>query len=275
MMTSKCQSIALSCVALMSLCHPASPFKSTNFQATGSARRHSRPPIDLVQRDASSCIIRLAKENDSVSDVIEKRFTAASIESNEIIVSSGKTEVSTSDDSKAATSTVNERLMTELQEAVDTEKYGSKKKRDLFKDFRSEKTEEERMRSIEEARDLNGINPLVCIGGAAFAWVCAGGLWLLTTNLGGFFAMHPPDTDVYFIQRLTGVFRNVVMGISSLASGFFGVIGLGVFLLGGRVALGVMSGELDPTPIKVPKSEEFVLPDVWGLMMGKKPNRRR
>lgn len=79
---------------------------------------------------------------------------------------------------------------------------------------------------------------------------------------------------------MAGVFRNVVVGLSSLASGFFGVVGLGIFLLGVRVGYGVIMGELDPTPIKVPKvvndsgGEEFVLPDVWELMMGKKKRRR-
>jgi hypothetical protein len=163
--------------------------------------------------------------------------------------------------------------MSEIQASVDKEKYGSSKARDYFKEFRSQKSEEERQRSIEEARDLNGVNPLVCIGGAAFAWACAGALWLFTTYLGALFATHPFETDVYFIQRLTQVFRNVVMGLSSLASGFFGVIGVGIFLLGLRVGYGVMTGELDPTPIKRSKSEEIVLPDVWALMTGKS-NRR-
>lgn len=162
--------------------------------------------------------------------------------------------------------------MQEINAAAQTQKYGPKS--DLFKEFRSTKTEEERRRSIEEARDLNGVNPLVCIGGAAFAWMCAGGLWLFTTYMGVVFASHPLETDVYFLQRVAGVFRNVVMGLSSLASGFFGVVGVGIFLLGVRVGYGVMVGELDPTPIKQKKGEEIVIPDVWGLMMGKKPNKR-
>ena len=63
------------------------------------------------------------------------------------------------------------------------------------------------------------------------------------------------------------------MGILSLASGFFFVTGLGIFLLGVRVAQGVASGELDPTRKSV--EEEVVLPNVWDLMMmGKKPRRR-
>lgn len=175
---------------------------------------------------------------------------------------------------KAATSTVNERLLSEIQASVNKEKYGSAKKREYFKEFQSRKTDEERERSIEEARDLNGVNPLVCIGGAAFAWACAGALWVMTTYLGVLFTEHPLETDLYFVQRVAQVFRNAVMGLSSLASGFFGVIGIGIFLLGIRVAYGVMTGELDPTPIKQTKSQEVVMPDVWGLMMGKKPNRR-
>ena len=254
----------------------------------------SRLPISIYQE--SWCTVRLALGNDDdnnnnnessvvaptttiSSDTVERRFSAASTEKSEILVGTNDNiedvvPITNNNQKKAATSTVNERLLSEIQASVDKEKYGNSKQRDYFKDFQSKKTEEERQRSIEEARDLNGVNPLVCIGGAAFAWACAGGLWLLTTYLGVLFASHPLDTDVYFVQRLTQVFRNVVMGLSSLASGFFGVVGIGIFLLGIRVAYGVMTGELDPTPIKKSKSEEIVMPDVWGLMMGKKPNRR-
>ena len=248
-------------------------FKSANFQSSAvqaSLRRHE------------SFVVRLASEDDSSSpvtstvDSVEKRFTAASAETSEILITPGE---SASNDelisSKAVTSSVNDRLMSEIQASVDKEKYGSGKTREYFKEFRSQKTEEERQRSIEEARDLNGVNPLVCIGGAAFAWVCAGALWYFTTYLGALFASHPFETDVYFIQRLTQVFRNVVMGLSSLASGFFGVVGVGIFLLGVRVGYGVMTGELDPTPIKKPKSEEIVMPDVWALMTGKNNRRGR
>ena len=188
----------------------------------------------------------------------------------EIVVEDLDAQTTSDTTQKAATNTVNERLMQEIQAQTDTQKYG---KSDLFAEFRSKKTEEERRQSIEEAKDLNGVNPLVCIGGAAFAWVCAGGLWLFTSYLGVLFATHPVDTDVYFIQRTVGVFRNVVMGLSSLASGFFGVVGIGIFLLGVRVAYGVMTGELDPTPIKRKGDTEFEMPDVWGLMMGKGKRR--
>lgn len=254
-------------------CQFSHAFKSANFFQSSAIQASSRG-----QR--SRCVLRLiASDDDSSSsqlssvDSVEKRFTAASTEKSEILITSSEQTKDNGSSSKAATSTVNERLMSEIQASVDKEKYGAGKARDYFKEFRSQKTEEERQRSIQEARNLNGVNPLVCIGGAVFAWACAGALWLFTNYLGALFAAHPFETDVYFIQRLTQVFRNVVMGLSSLASGFFGVVGVGIFLLGFRVAYGVMTGELDPTPIKRSKSEEIVLPDVWALMTGKTKRR--
>jgi hypothetical protein len=265
---------------------------------------------DEIDNDsASSSSIKISLD-DVIDDNIGRRFSAAPSERAEILIlnnydydeldgttttnaattttaTTTTTANPTSSSTKAATSTVNERLLSEIQASLDKQKGTTttsnthSKTKEYLKEFRyTTKTEEERQRSLEEARDLNGVNPLVCIGGAAFAWGCAGALWVLTTYLGVFFASHPLDTDVYFVQRVAGVFRNVVVGLSSLASGFFGVVGVGIFLLGVRVGYGVITGELDPTPIKVPNTnkrmndEEFVLPDVWELMMGKK-NRRR
>ncbi|KAL3776763.1 hypothetical protein HJC23_013941 [Cyclotella cryptica] len=224
-------------------------FKSTTFhqQSPTYPRRPHHDHSHVTVRQGSDCIIlRATKDDDD-----RQRFVAAPTKNTEIVVTSSAE--SNDDDvdfaNRAATNTVNERLLEEIRAAANAQKYGSsvnsRGKRDLFSEFRSQKSEEERRRSIEEARDLNGVNPLVCIGGAA----------------------HPLDTDVYFLQRLAGVFRNVVVGLTSLASGFFGVVGVGIFLLGVRVAYGVLVGELDPTPIKR-KGEEVVLPDVWGLMMG-------
>ena len=68
------------------------------------------------------------------------------------------------------------------------------------------------------------------------------------------------------------------MGLFSLASGFFGVTGMGIFAMGVRVAYGVAKGELDPTPVTKKSSgggeDEIQLPNAWDLMMGKKPGRR-
>ena len=180
---------------------------------------------------------------------------------------------------KAAMGTINERLMTELQDAADKEKYGPKSgvgKKLGLAGRRNQKTPEEMEASLAEARDLNGVNPVVALSGGIFAFAVAVGLWYATNQLGTFFALHPVETDVYFVQRVASVFRNVVMGLSSLASGFFGVTGMGIFLLGVRVAVGVAKGELDPTPIKRKKQEgdKVEMPNVWDLMMNKKPSRR-
>jgi hypothetical protein len=227
----------------------------------GDQRRFSAAPIEQAD------ILVLTRNNNNNNNSDDQRSTT--------IVASFGADGSGGSGGGAATNTVNERLMSEIQASLDTQKYGSSKTREYFKEFRSQKSDLERQRSIDEARDLNGVNPLVCIGGAGFAWLCAGGLWWLTTFLGTLFALHPVDAEsIYFVQRMASVFRNVVVGLSSLASGFFGVVGVGIFLLGVRVAYGVMMGELDPTPIIRPKSEEIVMPDIWGLMMGKKPDRR-
>eukprot|EP00985_Skeletonema_marinoi_P029851 scaffold29358_cov73-Skeletonema_marinoi.AAC.1 len=123
--------------------------------------------VQASLRRHDSCVVRLASEDDNSSqktstvDSVEKRFTAASAEKSEILITPG--EQTSKDDaipSKAITSSVNDRLMSEIQASVDKEKYGSGKTREYFKEFRSQKSEEERQRSIEEARDLNGVNPL-------------------------------------------------------------------------------------------------------------------
>ena len=232
----------------------------------GDQRRLSAAPIE--QADILVLTRNNANNNNNNINSDDQRSTT--------IVASFGADGGSGSGGGAATNTVNERLMSEIQASLNKEKYGSSTKtREYFKEFRSQKSDVERQRSIDEARDLNGVNPLVCIGGAGFAWLCAGGLWWLTTFLGTLFALHPVNDDsIYFVQRMASVFRNVIVGLSSLASGFFGVVGVGIFLLGVRVAYGVMMGELDPTPIKRPKSEEIVMPDVWGLMMGKKPDRR-
>ena len=181
----------------------------------------------------------------------------------------------------AATNTINERLLAELQDAEQKERFGPKsaigKKLGSVDGYgRSRKSDEEIKMAIEEARDLNGVNPIVAIGGSFFAFAVAAALWYATNQLGSYFVSHPPATDVYFVIRSAQVFRNVVMGLISLAAGFFGVCGLGIFGMGVRVAYGIANGELDPTPIvSLSKPKETVnMSNMMDLMMNKKPGRR-
>uniref|UniRef100_A0A7S1Y8S6 ER membrane protein complex subunit 6 n=1 Tax=Grammatophora oceanica TaxID=210454 RepID=A0A7S1Y8S6_9STRA len=180
----------------------------------------------------------------------------------------------------AATGTINERLKRELRQIEEDNAQGMRsplgEKLRKLGFMSKERTEAEREASIAEARDLNGVNPLIAIGGGLFALSVAGGVWWMTSQLATFFAMHPvSDSDFYAIQRSQGVFRNVVMGLASLAAGFFGVTGIGILLLGIRVGFGVATGELDPTPVKKLAKDDIKLPNVVDLMLNKKPNRRK
>mmetsp|Transcript_23281 Transcript_23281/g.35750 ORF Transcript_23281/g.35750 Transcript_23281/m.35750 type:complete len:291 (+) Transcript_23281:58-930(+) len=194
----------------------------------------------------------------------------------------------------AATQTINDRLLKEVEEQLGTGGGGGRNPRvqafykSLGIEDRMNKTPEEREAALEAARDLNGVNPLVAFGGALFALGGAYGLWLGTGMLAEFFVMHPVDTvdAPYFVQRASAVVRNVAMGMSSLASGFFGVTGVGLLLLSVRVGYGVLTGELDPTPFTPKKvlMENYLeenndnnldLSNVWDLMMGGTGRRRR
>lgn len=180
---------------------------------------------------------------------------------------------------QAVTGTVNERLLAELQQAADKEKFSARSNagQKLGFAFRSSKTDAERKASIAEARDLNGVNPLVALAGSLIALGGAAGLWLATQYLAAYFALHPVETDVYFVARVAAVFRNVAIGLVSLASGFFGVTGIGILLLAVRVAYGVVTGELDPTPIKSYKKggAELDVGNAWDLMLSKTSKRGR
>ncbi|CAB9527708.1 expressed unknown protein [Seminavis robusta] len=215
----------------------------------------------------------------ALSEEQQKTIKAASLEEKSLelegsIQEDDANNKSSESEEEAATGTINERLMAELQQAADKEKFGtSKSGKRMNLPARPRKTPEEQEAALAEARNLNGVNPVVALGGGLFAFAVAAGLWYATNELGNFFALHPVETDVYFVQRLASVFRNVAMGLVSLASGFFGVTGMGIFLLGVRVAVGVAKGELDPTPIKKSKQQQSEMPNVWDLMMNKKPSR--
>jgi hypothetical protein len=175
-------------------------------------------------------------------------------------------------------------LLDELKEAAEMEASGSsfgkkKKGRKATTDFSlwggQRKTDEERQRAIEEARDLNGIDPVSTLGGSIFALAAAAALWSVTNAVAEFFSSHPPQpTDIYVVQRATAVFRNVVVGLFALASGFFGVTGAGILLLAIRVAIGVSKGELDPASSSKPfdsngdDDRSRLISNAWELMTG-------
>ena len=98
----------------------------------------------------------------------------------------------------------------------------------------------------KRTEDLNGINPVTTILFSAFPAVVCYLLTMLTTYLTAHFAVQFLSSDLYPVQRLAVVVRNLVVGLTTLASGFCGIISVGLFALGATVALGVIKGELDP-----------------------------
>jgi Protein of unknown function (DUF3082) len=275
---------------------PAQRQRSDPFVAKASFISKSSLERSSVQRKPTASGSQLLRRNQPLSPT----YSLASVSSPEDQSTEGSNtelvaEDEASDDSeetvvKAQTRTVNERLLQELEAATEQEKYGAKSKMgkkmfglDGF--LGSRKTDDERRAAIEEAQDLNGVNPIVTIAGGVVAIAMAGGLWFATNELGAFFALHPVAEDsAYFVQRIASVVRNASMGLISLAAGFFGVTGVGILALGVRVAYGVATGELDPAPIPQKKTglellqnaeTEPELPDVWDLMLGRRNARRK
>ena len=175
-------------------------------------------------------------------DDIKRSLSAAPLKNDSIDINMVKSKDAEKNDKAAAkTNTVNERLIAELQAATEAERGPKTNIGKKFKDnFRyTEKTDEEREAALEAARDLNGVNPTVTVLASFFAFGMAYGFWSVTQFLAELFLTHPVSADApYAFTRAASVFRNVVMGLSSLASGFSLVSGLGVFLLGVRVAYG-------------------------------------
>lgn len=255
------------------------------FLPLSSEMRHCRPGSRQDRLQKRQGVIQKMAVNPEVND-LSKQIVAASLEDrSEIILNKPNLDESTfsAPDTSLSTNTVNSRLQAEIEQARSAEfqpktEFGAK----LAKSFSygNRKTDEEREADIAAARDLNGVNPTVTIIASFFAFGLSYCLWFATGWLAEFFFNHPVPLDApYAFTRFAGVIRNLVMGISSLASGFSGFIGLGVFCLGVRVAYGVITGELDPTPIKKKAltgglEDDIALPNAWDLMMGKKPGRK-
>ena len=263
---------------------------SRGFTSNGKFGAKLRHPPSLISEvylplTYNTKPIKSQKLDDTEDTSTEQRSIGVAPLNNNQIEIQGDTKEKEETKSSAKTNTVNERLMAELQAAAQSEKGPKTSTGKKFADsFRySDKTEEEREIALQQARDLNGVNPTVTILASFFAFGMAFGLWSLTQFLGDLFLSHPVSADApYAFSRIASVFRNAIMGLSSLASGFSLVTGLGVFSLGVRVAYGVITGELDPTPITRSSAgnlggssrKDLNVPNVWDLMMNKKPNKR-
>lgn len=98
----------------------------------------------------------------------------------------------------------------------------------------------------QRPEDLNGINPATTVVFALLPAAASVALIQLSNYLSAHFAVQMLASDLYPVQRLAVVVRNLVVGLATLAGGFCGIISVGLLALGITVAVGVAKGELDP-----------------------------
>ena len=139
-------------------------------------------------------------------------------------------------------------------------KTGSKKSifGDLsVQDLVAEREERIRQRGGKRSQkeDLNGIDPLTPFLFSTVPAVMSLVGWQISTYLAANFAIQYLDSELYPVQRIAIVGRNLVVGLFTLQSGFCASISLGLFLLGVTVTVGVAKGELDPAKKKAINDE--------------------
>lgn len=74
--------------------------------------------------------------------------------------------------------------------------------------------------------------PLQCVIGALIAGAIAFGAYFLTQSIAQSFADNPFHTDNMLALRIAIAVRTLVVGIVALATGVFGIAGLGLLALG-------------------------------------------
>jgi len=121
--------------------------------------------------------------------------------------------------------------------------------------------------------DLNGINPLFLVLGAASYGTFSFFAWQFTCASAEFFAEHPMDSAFYVVARLSSLARVVVVGLGALGTGVTAIAGVGQLLLSVQVAIGVAKGDLDMNAERVDPyggRKKGELEKMLAFMMGNK-----
>jgi len=74
--------------------------------------------------------------------------------------------------------------------------------------------------------------PLRCFIGAILAGILAYGLYNMTSAIGLSFATKPIQADSLVVYRISSAVRTLVVGMSAMGTGIFGLATLGLFGLG-------------------------------------------
>lgn len=91
--------------------------------------------------------------------------------------------------------------------------------------------------------DISRVNPFSALLGAGAAFFISYVTWNLLQSLIYMYLSHPPQFDLYIIQRISVVIRTALITMLALGSGISGVTGLGLALLAGRTTIAIVTGE--------------------------------
>jgi high-affinity Fe2+/Pb2+ permease len=88
--------------------------------------------------------------------------------------------------------------------------------------------------------------PLRCLLGALVAGVIAYALYNMTASIAHSFATKPVHSSSYIVQRITAAVRTLVVGMSAMGTGIFGLASAGLFGLGIQVLIQRLRGQSFP-----------------------------
>jgi len=79
--------------------------------------------------------------------------------------------------------------------------------------------------------------PLRCVLGAVVAGALAFGLYRMTTAIALSFAAHPVESPNLIVQRISAAVRTLVIGMTTMGTGVFGLAALGLLALAVQLLL--------------------------------------
>jgi len=78
---------------------------------------------------------------------------------------------------------------------------------------------------------------LRCIIGSVIAAVMAIGSYFINSSIAQYFALRPIHSPNYIVVNISIAVRTLIIGMSALATGVFGLIAVGLFALGIQVTI--------------------------------------
>ena len=88
--------------------------------------------------------------------------------------------------------------------------------------------------------------PLRCLTGASIAGGLAIALYSLTSSIAQSFAAKPLHSDNALVLRISAAVRTLVVGVSTLATGVFGLVAIGLVALAMQVFIQQLTQKTPP-----------------------------